>query len=333
MSITPSTNYSIGSSPVRIGYNIAGSLIINRSQTATAWFGPSFDVGAGRQGSTPLYPGTSVRWDRPGDLYAALGNDADSIAAGTVALTVSDQITGWQPDPVAQGAAIAASLFTQGIRMPLVTNLLVSDILDATGNSTITVDVHDWTKQTIQVDMAIGSLLNIRCEDAAGNMIYQRRLAGWPETIVVDIGMGAHYLELTAITGTSIFVDVRGSTGAVHRSFAVSVPSGGFTEYGIVIPNTQWIMRDLPPLEGQCSFRAMAVSGGSASAIVDFRSDLNGSGLGYFGREPFVLRSGWWQYQNGLPWRLSPQWRNAVYIENNTGVSMVVQIAATWWID
>lgn len=93
----------------RYGSYPAGYQIINTSLTATIWAADNTSCRPGQ--GTPISPGTSIVWNTDGDLFLCLGNDTQSVTAGTAAVVLSYDIGGWQPDPT----AIAAQVLNSGV--------------------------------------------------------------------------------------------------------------------------------------------------------------------------------------------------------------------------
>lgn len=89
------------SSPIRGSVAAPPYTIINLSVDSTVWIADNPGM-AIRQG-TPLYPGTSIKWTRPGDLWM--------IADVACQVVVSYDVEDWQPNP----AAIAAAILNSGV--------------------------------------------------------------------------------------------------------------------------------------------------------------------------------------------------------------------------
>lgn len=95
----------------RFGSYPGGFQIINNSLYTTVWASdnPSMQSGQG----TPISPGTSIVWIRDGDLYLITGNDATStnvlLGNNQSLVTISYDVSGWQPNPVAVAAAVLNS--------------------------------------------------------------------------------------------------------------------------------------------------------------------------------------------------------------------------------
>lgn len=100
-------NLTVGATPLRAGSYPGGYQIINKSLDATVWAAsnPSVSDGTG----TPIYPGTSLIWESSGDLWLILGTDGQSVKAGSAGVTLSYDVTGWQPNPVAIATAVLNS--------------------------------------------------------------------------------------------------------------------------------------------------------------------------------------------------------------------------------
>jgi hypothetical protein len=87
------------SSAVRIATLVPPYTIINLSTEGTAWLAdnPGVRVNYG----TPLYPGTSLQWNRVGELWAI--GDSDFL------IQASKDVLDWEPNPIAIATAILNS--------------------------------------------------------------------------------------------------------------------------------------------------------------------------------------------------------------------------------
>lgn len=95
--------YKVSTSPTRAG-NYAGPFqIINFSaNAATVWVANNAGLQAGQ--GTPIYPGTSLTWEKSGELWVVGENNNDEII-------ISYDVSNWNPNP----AAVAAAVLNSGI--------------------------------------------------------------------------------------------------------------------------------------------------------------------------------------------------------------------------
>lgn len=104
-----SVTLTVTSKVQRGGSYKGGYQIINQSLVATVWVSsnPGMVSGTG----TPVSPGTALIWTTSDDLYLILGNDTQSVAAGSSTVTLSYQTQDWSPNP----AAVAAAALNTGM--------------------------------------------------------------------------------------------------------------------------------------------------------------------------------------------------------------------------
>jgi hypothetical protein len=132
-------NYSVGTAASRAGSYAKGYQIINRSLTFAIWASSDPSVAVG--GGTPIYPGTSVTWQQDGDLWL--------IAEGpNTAVTISYDVSSWQPNPI----AVATAILNSGVIIVDNPVLLANRI-----STTQTYDISRYQSVFIQVERAGGN--------------------------------------------------------------------------------------------------------------------------------------------------------------------------------
>lgn len=132
---------------IRLGSNRVGARIINQSLSATVWLSPQPGVpGTG----TPVVPGTPVQWTRDGDLYASLGTDPDSVAAGSATIVLSSDISDSAANPVAVASATAIALLNSGVGISY-----RYDLLSTGPGVTPWLDVRKYTSLVIFPNVAL----------------------------------------------------------------------------------------------------------------------------------------------------------------------------------
>jgi len=129
-------NYTVLTSASRAGSYDGPYQIINRSLEFAIWAAgnPSVSVGTG----TVIYPGTSATWEQDGDLWLI-------PEGGTAEVTISYDVSTWQPNPI----AIATAILNSGVivvdnPVEFFANLVL------TGNPTDLFDISRY--QSISVD-------------------------------------------------------------------------------------------------------------------------------------------------------------------------------------
>lgn len=136
-------HYAVQTSPTRAGSYSGPFQIINPSaDAATVWVADNAGLQIGQ--GTPVYPGTSLTWNKDGDLWAVAEDSGTQII-------ISYDVSDWEPNP----AALAVQILNSGVLIIDQPDVLLNDTIAGPG-TTSRIDVSRY--QSISVNISAAAL-------------------------------------------------------------------------------------------------------------------------------------------------------------------------------
>lgn len=271
--------YPIGTSPTRAGRYDGPYTIINYDANAgTVWVADNAGLAPGQ--GTPIYPGTSLIWEKSGDLWVVGENN-------TTQIILSYDTSMWQPNP----AAIAAAILNSGV-------LIIDDPIRIANGQVLTAG------QTIDADISKYQSLILSVSGRPGNTSSSEVAIRYPSTgLAKRISMAANALGWSGVLpllGEDLQIAALNGGVTVtatlsHRPYVNSyqvIPGAAPTFY--LVKNSAFVANGastfLPPMRpffGDLDIRATAVLSGAPAGPGASRINVNDSNGDVLWWEPF----------------------------------------------
>jgi len=151
---------------------------------------------------TPVYPGTSLQWMNPSELFAVSANAAEIL--------VTSEIDDWQGDPIALATAIATEILQSGVVVidnPV--TLIRLGVLTSTNTSTAIYDVSRYNTLTLDLGLLVAgtdsSEVTLNFLDDLGNVLGSHSIM-WhtPQSprVRMSFPIRGSGVQLTQVTGS-----------------------------------------------------------------------------------------------------------------------------------
>lgn len=254
--------------------------LLNLSVTGTAWIADNPGIQAGQ--GQPLYPGASLAWNAPGAIWL-IGDENFSVIA-------SQDITDWQPNPVALATAILNSGLILVDQPELIFNgsldNAASDVFDITTFQSLYVTITPVDTVTFPTSTPRFDL--IWYEDAAGaSFEVMKRTLRWADTagnsaafkgVFPAIGAGFKVISQGAVSGAD--VQIVASHRPLHlMQQALYANNGNALYYSIenIAGAGGQFLAPLPPYIGECTWRATVSAGTHTTSVLDVQEAIGGA--------------------------------------------------------
>jgi len=226
MAQTP-VRYRVTTAPTRCAavYTPPYSIInLSTNANAVAWIADNagLQTGAG----TPLYPGASFVWQKPGDFWVIGESEFDIV--------VSSDAVDWDPNPI----AIATAILNSGVLLVDQPVVVFNGALTA-GNSTPNLDLSRYQSMVVRIFPTTANLnqrLGIRYTSAGLTMNYDVSAitAGWQGTLPV---LGST-VQFTAFNGAFDVVVVASNRPYRSTQDLLGNPNANFFVTGTLLTAT-----------------------------------------------------------------------------------------------
>ena len=267
-----------------------GPVTIINISSDLIWVADSTSVGPGF--GVPVEPGTSLKWESAGVVYAVLDTAATDTTAAVVLTNATDL---WTPSPAAIGAEVALQLAQSGIPVTALSKFLYEALPALTGATCGTPGLDVTGFQSVVIDLLISGSQSVNVPTAVHLQWYDPGTGStYTETIItVACGLGqriiapcrTNFLSVQFVqnnAANTVNISVSATTRTVDRIRIQYNPysagaqdnnqliAGGVASIVIPAAGTGWFQT--VPVEGQTNLTLLIPTVTSGNPIIEVLS-------------------------------------------------------------